>query len=103
MSKFDSLHMTVIRWLEEKGIAKNSTGLKQFTKGTAERGELAQAILDNDIEAIMDGIGDSWICDISTCLQFGIDPVDCLELAVNVVTKRKGEMKNGIFVKEQNE
>lgn len=38
---------------------------------------------------------------LSYCKQNGIDPRECLQGAYDVISKRKGKMVNGVFVKDQ--
>ena len=38
---------------------------------------------------------------LSYCKQNGIDPRECLQGAYDVISKRKGKMVNGVFVKDE--
>jgi hypothetical protein len=48
---------------------------------------------------IKDGIGDVLVTLLIQCKMQGLDPLDCLEMAVKVIENRKGKMINGTFVK----
>jgi len=88
-------------WAEAKGIYANSTQEKQFLKYTEECGELANAILKNNKEEIIDAIGDCVVVLTSIAHMNNMKIEDCIESAYNVIAKRKGTMVNGAFVKEK--
>lgn len=46
-------------------------------------------------------MGDIFVTLIILCKQLGIDPVECLSMAYEKISKRKGKTINGIFVKEE--
>lgn len=46
-------------------------------------------------------MGDIFVTLIILCEQIGIDPVKCLEMAYEKISKRKGRTINGCFVKEE--
>lgn len=46
-------------------------------------------------------MGDIFVTLIILCKQLGIDPVECLSMACEKISKRKGKTINGIFVKEE--
>jgi NTP pyrophosphatase (non-canonical NTP hydrolase) len=60
-------------WGEAKGIFKESSAEKQFLKTREEFHEVIDAIIDNDREALIDGIGDTAITLILLSKMKGID------------------------------
>lgn len=55
------LQPLIIQWAKDKGITNKDFADKQRLKLLEEVGELAKAILKNDVAEISDGIGDSFI------------------------------------------
>lgn len=60
--KFTEFKNNVEGWAEERGIYKHSTKEAQLLKGLSELGELADAIVKNDMDALKDAIGDVAVC-----------------------------------------
>lgn len=89
----------VIEWGKEKGIITNSTSLHQFAKLAEEQGELAQGLLKNDRELIIDSIGDMTVVLILLATMENLSFEECLNSAYKEIAKRKGKMINGAFVK----
>lgn len=107
--KFEELEQKVIEWGKEKGILEKSDVKSQMLKCVAEVGELADAINEDDDIKIIDGLGDVLVTLILTHRMFVKDyyfdatPVsvsECLNIAYHEIADRKGEMVNGVFVKE---
>jgi NTP pyrophosphatase (non-canonical NTP hydrolase) len=96
----DRLVSNVIEWADEKDILKKENSFKQMCKVLEEVGEVAAALARDDKDELIDGIGDSLVTLIILAKQNGLDPVQCLNSAYNVIKKRKGKTINGIFVKE---
>lgn len=46
-------------------------------------------------------MGDIFVTLIILCKQLGIDPTECLSMAYEKISKRKGKTINGIFIKEE--
>lgn len=74
---------------------------KQYLKVGEEVGEVAAALARGDKQALKDGIGDVVVTMIVLGMQNGFDLEECLETAYNEIKDRKGEMVNGVFVKEE--
>ena len=64
-----------------------------------EAGEVGRAILKNDDAEIKDGIGDMVVVLTNLAELNGLTIEECIESAYNVISKRKGKMINGTFVK----
>lgn len=52
-------------------------------------------------EELIDGIGDSLVVLKNLCVMLDLDMKFCFNSAIEVIAKRKGEMIDGKFVKEQ--
>lgn len=117
MNRFDQVRSKVISWAEERGIFEKATPLAQIQKTIEEVNETQMAIMAQSVgmsnfidpkgrimdtrEAINDGIGDILVTVIIQCEMQGIDPIDALMDAYEVISKRKGKMINGQFVKDE--
>ena len=66
-----------------------------------ETGEIGRAILKNDTEQIVDGIGDAVVVLTNLAELIGVPIEECIQQAYNVISKRKGKMINGTFVKNK--
>ena len=64
-----------------------------------ETGEIGRAILKNDTAELVDGIGDAVVVLTNLAELAGVPIEDCIQEAYNVISKRKGKMINGTFVK----
>jgi len=96
----DELVANVTAWAQEKGLLERENAPKQMLKVMEEVGETASAILKNDHDKIVDGIGDSLVTLIVLSKQLGLEPSHCLEVAWNEIKNRKGKMVEGTFIKE---
>ena len=93
-------HFDLIReWAEEKGIYEHGDAKTQFVKLMEEAGEVGRAILKDDTEEIKDGIGDMVVVLTNLAELNGLTIEECIESAYDVISKRKGKMINGTFVK----
>lgn len=104
-------------WASAKGIYQNGDIKTQYIKLQEECGELAKAIINNDIEEIIDAIGAIGDCVIvltsiakfanninmpknnftGSQLENNITIEQCINSAYNVIKKRNGH--SGIFYK----
>ena len=98
--RFEELRLKVLEWATEKGIFDKGTPEAQAWKTLEEAQEILDGILNNDREEIVDGIGDTLVTLIIQAEMQGMNPLDCLETAYNVIAKRKGKMIDGQFVKD---
>ena len=99
--EFKKLQKNVIDWANDKGLLYPDFVKNQYLKTVSEVGELADAILKNDREQIIDGIGDVTVTLIILAEQLNLNLVDCLETAYNEIKHRSGVTKNGTFIKEE--
>lgn len=96
MSDFDRIR----KWAHDRNIIKGATPEKQFVKLMEEIGELAEGVAKGRIADIQDGIGDAVVVLTILAEQHGMAIESCVEAAWNEIKDRKGEMRNGVFVKE---
>ena len=100
VNTFDGLINKVIGWADDKGILVKDNAPKQMLKVLEEVGETSGALLKNNRDEIVDGIGDSFVTLIILSMQLGLHPSECLEAAWNEIKDRKGKTENGVFIKE---
>ena len=97
---YAAVEMKIIQWAEQRRIIPNSTPEVQLLKAISEMGELADATIKNDQEAIVDAVGDVMVCLINYCALQDINLVDCMEIAYDQIKNRKGILlPNGVFQK----
>ena len=93
--------MLIIQWSEARKIIPNSTPEVQLLKAMSEMGELADATIKKDKEAVIDAVGDVMVCLINYCALQDIQLVDCMEVAYDQIKNRKGILlPNGVFQKD---
>jgi NTP pyrophosphatase (non-canonical NTP hydrolase) len=113
----EQLEQLVINWADEKGILVKATQLTQFNKTQEEVSELKHAldvkargfkefinkkgITVNAEDEIEDAIGDIVVTLIIQAKMQGLTLQQCLQSAYNVISKRSGEMIDGVFVKSE--
>jgi NTP pyrophosphatase (non-canonical NTP hydrolase) len=95
----DELIYQIEEWSKDRFLDKADSS-KQFLKVTEEVGEVARSLARSDQEGLKDGIGDVVVTLIILGQQNGLSLEECLQCAYNEIKERKGEMVNGIFVKE---
>lgn len=74
---------------------------KQMLKLMEEVGELAQGLVKDNREQVVDSIGDVYVVLTILSQQLGLKIEDCVQCAYSEISNRKGEMINGVFVKEE--
>lgn len=88
------------KWSIDKELHE-ADPIKQTVKLVEELGELASGLLKDKKEVIVDSLGDMLVVLIILHQQLGLTMEETLEFAWNEIKDRKGEMKNGVFVKEE--
>lgn len=89
-------------WADERGIYESGDRKTQLIKLQEEVGELAKAILENDVAGTVDAIGDCAVVLTNLSHLAGYKIEDCITSAYNEISDRKGSMINGTFVKDGN-
>jgi NTP pyrophosphatase (non-canonical NTP hydrolase) len=88
-------------WANERGLYEEGDIKTQFIKMQEEAGELARAIIKADEPEIVDAIGDIVVVLTNLAHLAGHNIEDCIASAYDVISKRKGSMINGSFVKNE--
>ena len=88
-------------WADERGLYDKGDPKTQYIKLMEETGEIGRAILKEDHDEIVDGIGDAVVVLTNLAELVGVPIEECIQSAYNVIAKRKGKMINGTFVKEE--
>jgi NTP pyrophosphatase (non-canonical NTP hydrolase) len=87
-------------WADERGIYAKGDEKTQYIKLMEEAGELAQGLLKQNQEEVIDAIGDMVVVLTNLSHFVGVDIEDCIVSAYNEIKNRKGKMSNGTFVKQ---
>lgn len=108
---FEQLRENVEKWANDKDLLHEENAEKQFMKFMEEvfefktemdfysgKCEVFSSVSKNLMKEEM---GDIFVTLIVLCKQLGIDCVECLEMAYEKISKRKGKTINGIFIKEE--
>lgn len=117
---FEELKELVLEWADDKDLLHSENAEKQFMKFIEEvfefnvemvaglnyikQCEYIGTSLDHNLKKIRNlklEMGDIFVTLIILCEDFGIDPVVCLSMAYEKISKRKGKTINGCFVKEE--
>jgi len=98
----DNLELAVVEWAHDKGIFDNSNPIAQMSKMKEDVEELDEEILLNDKSLIrIEGeLGDVLVTVIIQAHFHGLSLADCLQQAHDKISKRKGKLVDGVFVKE---
>ena len=99
MVNMDCLIRMVQEWSKEKGLHE-ADPKAQFMKLVEEVGEVAQAYTRDKNELALE-LGDLLVTVIIFAQQNDIEPVTALSAACSKISKRKGKMVDGVFVKEE--
>lgn len=89
--------------IEHWGIERNlhkAEPSKQTVKLGEEFGELCQGIAKNNLDQVIDSLGDMYVVMTILSTQLGLDMSNCIESAYDEIKDRKGKMVNGVFIKE---
>ena len=89
------------QWAEERGLYDKGNAHTQYVKLQEEAGELAKALLKNDQPEVIDAIGDMVVVLTNLAHLRGVHIETCIAEAYKVISKRKGKMINGTFVKDE--
>jgi len=90
------------QWADERGIYDKGDTKTQLIKLQEEMGELAKATLEKDHDEVVDAIGDMVVVLTNLAHLNNVHIETCIAEAYYVISKRKGKMINGTFVKDAN-
>lgn len=99
MENMQTLVENIEDWSVDKGL-NNSDPNKQMLKVVEEIGELSQGLVKDDRDQVIDSIGDAVVTLVILSQQLGLTLEQCTAYAYNEIKDRKGEMRNGSFIKE---
>lgn len=94
------LETQVLEWADGKGILFKGNENNQLTKFNEEAEEFTEAVDDGDLEAIQSEAGDVLVTLIIQLNLQGFSLEEALQCAYDKISKRKGKLVNGVFVKE---
>lgn len=106
---FEELKKFVLEWADDKDLLHSENADVQFMKFIEEVFEFKTELDDKqrfapdclDINNLKLEMGDIFVTLIILCEQIGIDPVKCLEMAYEKISKRTGKTINGQFIKSE--
>jgi len=99
---FEQFAENVKAWAEARGIYEHSSKHAQALKAVSEMGEMADAVIKGDRDALQDSIGDVIVCLVNLSEMSGLDINECCESAWREIKDRKGRMvAGGAFVKDE--
>tara|TARA_B110000003_G_scaffold157829_1_gene158198 strand:+ start:150 stop:1019 length:870 start_codon:yes stop_codon:yes gene_type:complete len=87
-------------WADERGLYEKGDPKTQALKLVEEVGEISRAIIKDDFDEVIDGIGDSVVVLTNLAELMGVSIEECIASAYGVISKRTGKMVNGTFVKD---
>ena len=87
-------------WADERGLYEHGDPKTQALKLVEEVGEIARAVLKDDIDEVIDGIGDAVVVLTNLAELHGVSIEECIASAYGVISKRTGKMVNGTFKKD---
>ncbi len=96
----ESLFDCIRTWAKDRGLYDKGDIKTQYIKLMEETGEIGRAILKQDTEEVIDGIGDAVVVLTNLAELVGVPIEDCMQQAYNVISKRTGKMVNGTFKKD---
>jgi len=96
----ENIFECIREWADERGLYDKGDPKTQYIKLMEETGEIGRAILKNDTDEIIDGIGDAVVVLTNLAELCGVPIEECIQEAYNVISKRTGKMVNGTFVKD---
>ena len=87
-------------WADERGLYENGDTKTQALKLVEEVGETCRAILKEDFEEVVDGIGDCVVVLTNLAELHGVSIEACIAAAYEEIKNRKGKMINGTYKKD---
>jgi len=87
-------------WADERGLYENGDTKTQALKLVEEVGETCRAILKEDFEETVDGIGDCVVVLTNLAELQGVSIEACIAAAYEEIKGRKGKMVNGTYKKD---
>lgn len=95
----DRLTKAIKIWAENRKLHTADPN-KQILKLGEEFGELCEGRAKGNPDQVYDSIGDMYVVLTILSMQLGVNIEDCIRMAYEEIKDRKGEMVNGVYVKE---
>jgi len=96
LNDFDLIRM----WARQRGLYDNGDTKTQALKLVEEVGETCRAILKEDHNEVVDGIGDCVVVLTNLAELQGVSIEQCIKAAYSEICNRTGKMVNGTFKKD---
>ena len=96
LNDFDLIRM----WANQRGLYDKGDTKTQTLKLMEEAGEICRAVLKDDHEQVVDGIGDCVVVLTNLAELQGVSIEQCIKAAYNEICNRTGKMVNGTFKKD---
>jgi len=87
-------------WADQRGLYQNGDTKTQALKLVEEVGETCRAILKEDHDEVIDGIGDCVVVLTNLAELQRVSIEECIDRAYNEIKGRTGKMDNGTFKKD---
>ncbi len=91
----------IIKFFEGKGLYEKTNFFDQFRKLEEEVDELHDALLLGDDEQVLNEAGDCYVCLLNILKCCGLTMEQSVNYTTDKIVKREGEVKNGVFVKNE--
>ena len=95
-SQFDLIR----QWAYERGLYDKGDPKTQTLKLMEEAGEICRAVLKDNQDDVIDGIGDCVVVLTNLAELHGVTIEHCINMAYNEIKNRTGKMDNGTFKKD---
>ena len=100
-NKQTSTQFDLIReWAEERGLYLHGDPKTQTLKLMEEAGEICRAVLKDNQDDVIDGIGDCVVVLTNLAELHGVTIEQCIDMAYDEIKNRTGKMDNGTFKKD---
>ena len=96
LNDFDLIRM----WANQRGLYDKGDTKTQTLKLMEEAGEICRAVLKDDHDQVVDGIGDCVVVLTNLAELQGVSIEQCIKAAYNEICNRTGKMVNGTFKKD---
>jgi len=95
----EQLEQKIIAWHKARNLIEGSSDHQQFEKLLEEVEELRLNIMAS--QPIVDDVGDIIVVLINLCERNSLTLEECMTYAYNDIKDRRGQMVDGLFVKER--
>ena len=96
----ENIFECIREWADERGLYEDGDTKTQALKLVEEVGETCRAILKEDFEEVVDGIGDCVVVLTNLAELHGVSIEACINEAYQVIKYRTGKMENGTYKKD---